>query len=174
MSSTAGTDPSTGFVPCARHPKVQTALRCSSCGTPICPDCMVPAAVGNKCPDCARLPRSARVVLKPSKALAAIGASFGVGTVAGALIGAFGAAFSLGFFSFIVGWGVGVLCGRVVVSASGHHRSSTAGWIAVSGAVWCYVVAAGVFAYDYGVGIRAGIQIIGLAIAAYFAYREAT
>ena len=135
---------------------------------------MVPAAVGNKCPDCARLPRSARVVLKPSKALAAIGASFGVGTVAGALIGAFGAAFSLGFFSFIVGWGVGVLCGRVVVSASGHHRSSTAGWIAVGGAVWCYVVAAGVFAYDYGVGVRAGIQIIGLAIAAYFAYREAT
>jgi hypothetical protein len=135
---------------------------------------MVPAAVGNKCPDCARLPRSARVVLKPSKALATIGASLGVGTVAGALIGAFGLAFGLGLFSFIVGWGVGVLCGRVVVAASGHHRSPTAGWIAVSGAVWCYAVAAAVFAYDYGYGVRAGIQIIGLAIAAYFAYQEAS
>jgi hypothetical protein len=135
---------------------------------------MVPAAVGNKCPDCARLPRSARVVLRPSRALAALGAALGVGTVAGALIGAAGSQFGLGLFSFILGWGVGVLCGRAVVAASGHHRSSTAGWIAVAGAVWCYVVAAGVFAYDYGAGVRAGIQIIGLAIAAYFAYQEAT
>ncbi len=38
---------------CARHPDVQTRLACSSCDTPICPDCGREAAVGFKCPDCA-------------------------------------------------------------------------------------------------------------------------
>lgn len=40
-------------VPCARHPKVQTRLRCSRCGTPICPQCAVRTPVGLRCPDCA-------------------------------------------------------------------------------------------------------------------------
>lgn len=38
---------------CARHPDVETRLRCSSCDTPICPDCGREAAVGFKCPECA-------------------------------------------------------------------------------------------------------------------------
>ena len=40
-------------VPCARHPKIQTRLRCSRCGTPICPQCAVRTPVGLRCPDCA-------------------------------------------------------------------------------------------------------------------------
>jgi len=38
---------------CARHPEVTTRLTCSSCGTPICPDCAVEAAISYQCPDCA-------------------------------------------------------------------------------------------------------------------------
>ncbi|HRA47195.1 MAG TPA: B-box zinc finger protein [Thermomicrobiales bacterium] len=44
---------STGEVPCARHPKTLTRLRCSKCGTPICPLCAVRTPVGLRCPDCA-------------------------------------------------------------------------------------------------------------------------
>jgi len=40
--------------PCATHPSTTTRLRCSSCETPICPDCAREAAVGYKCPACAR------------------------------------------------------------------------------------------------------------------------
>lgn len=43
----------TDDVPCARHPKTQTRLRCSRCGTPICPQCAVRTPVGLRCPDCA-------------------------------------------------------------------------------------------------------------------------
>lgn len=39
---------------CTQHPSVQTRLRCSACETPICPDCAREAAVGYKCPPCAR------------------------------------------------------------------------------------------------------------------------
>lgn len=43
---------------CSRHPSVETSLTCSSCGTPICPDCSVPAPVGIKCPECSRHART--------------------------------------------------------------------------------------------------------------------
>lgn len=38
---------------CARHPEIETRLRCSACDTPICVECGRSAAVGFKCPDCA-------------------------------------------------------------------------------------------------------------------------
>lgn len=41
---------------CYRHPGRETAVSCSNCGRPICPDCMVYAAVGIKCPECAGQP----------------------------------------------------------------------------------------------------------------------
>ena len=40
---------------CPRHPGIATRLRCSKCGTPICPRCMVETPVGYRCPTCAGL-----------------------------------------------------------------------------------------------------------------------
>jgi membrane associated rhomboid family serine protease len=39
---------------CYRHPSRETGVACSSCGRPICPDCMTPTPVGMRCPECAR------------------------------------------------------------------------------------------------------------------------
>src|SRR3954468_13687066 len=39
---------------CYRHPDRETGVSCSSCGGPICPDCMTPTPVGMRCPECAR------------------------------------------------------------------------------------------------------------------------
>lgn len=39
---------------CYRHPDRETLLSCSSCERPICTSCMTQAAVGMRCPDCAR------------------------------------------------------------------------------------------------------------------------
>jgi membrane associated rhomboid family serine protease len=49
-ASAAGTATQT----CYRHPNRVTGVSCSSCGRPICPDCMTPTPVGMRCPDCAR------------------------------------------------------------------------------------------------------------------------
>jgi membrane associated rhomboid family serine protease len=39
---------------CYRHPNRETGVSCSSCGRPICPDCMTPSPVGMRCPECMR------------------------------------------------------------------------------------------------------------------------
>src|SRR4051794_25324598 len=38
---------------CYRHPNRETGVSCSSCGKPICPECMTPTPVGMRCPECA-------------------------------------------------------------------------------------------------------------------------
>lgn len=37
---------------CYRHPGVRTGVRCTRCGRPICPECMIEAPVGYQCPEC--------------------------------------------------------------------------------------------------------------------------
>ena len=37
---------------CYRHPNRETGVSCSNCGRPICHECMTPAAVGFRCPEC--------------------------------------------------------------------------------------------------------------------------
>src|SRR5688500_13186751 len=39
---------------CYRHPDRETGVSCSSCGRPICTDCMIPTSVGMRCPECAK------------------------------------------------------------------------------------------------------------------------
>ena len=69
---------------CYRHPKTETAVRCSSCGRPICTDCMVFAPVGIKCPECAGVPT--RIKKATTRARGAAGTGTGV-VVTKALIG---------------------------------------------------------------------------------------
>ena len=72
---------------CTYHPNVRTRLRCSKCGTPICPRCAVETPVGFRCPECAAvrgLPtyRTDRSTLVKS-ALIGIGAALVVGVLWG-------------------------------------------------------------------------------------------
>ena len=39
---------------CYRHPGRDTAVACSMCARPICPDCMISTPVGMRCPECAQ------------------------------------------------------------------------------------------------------------------------
>jgi hypothetical protein len=159
---------------CYRHPSRETAVSCSDCGRPICPDCMVYSAVGIKCPECAKLPRSALVTLKPNRAARALLAAF-----LGGLGMAFGIVLLQGvglFFALIMGYLIGIGMGELVLWASGRFRGSATGWIAIGGCIWAYAAPYLLFyGADLGDVARSGsaaFVVLGAAIAGYVAYQR--
>jgi membrane associated rhomboid family serine protease len=61
---------------CYRHPRNETAVTCSTCGRPICPECMVFAPVGIKCPECAGLPSGTQKAAVKARSYANLGTDF--------------------------------------------------------------------------------------------------
>lgn len=99
---------------CAKHPKVETLIKCASCGTPICDQCMVLSPVGYKCRSCGGGQNS--VLERPSAAQAL--AACAVGLLGGALAGAFLG--SIGFFSLFLSPLYGRFVGTVMLKVSGR------------------------------------------------------
>ncbi|GAB4249368.1 MAG: hypothetical protein Kow00129_10150 [Thermoleophilia bacterium] len=126
-------------VPCANHRDRLTMVRCSDCGKPICPDCMVFSPVGAKCRECARLPKSARLSLRPERAVRAIAASLAAGTAIGFfyyfLLGSTGFL----FFIFFLAVGIGYLVGEATLRAAGYYRGRETALIAAAGTVWAFL-----------------------------------
>ena len=87
MTELANIFPSSGPVPCADHPDVETRLRCSRCGKPICPRCAVRTPVGMRCPDCAGT--RATIVADRAGTLTAAVAGLAVATAVGIAWGFF-------------------------------------------------------------------------------------
>ena len=165
---------------CANHPGRLTYVSCSACGKPLCPDCMVYSAVGIKCGDCARMPRSSRVTLKQGRLLKAVAAGLGAGTAIG-----FAYYFILGtigffFFFFFVAAGIGYVVGEAVVRASGHYRGLQTAVVAALSTVWAFLippVVAGFLSFGvswnvvvFSVSGRGVINWVVMAVAAYLAW----
>jgi hypothetical protein len=136
---------------------------------------MVYGAVGIKCPECARLPRSALVRLKPSRAAGAIAAAIGAGAAMGVgILLLQGAGL---FFALILGWLIGIGMGELVLAASGRFRGPQTGWIAAGGAIWAYLVPYLLYlGVDFGAVAdslaRAPFVVLGAGIGAYVAYQR--
>jgi hypothetical protein len=125
---------------CAYHPGRLTMVTCNACGKPLCPDCMVFSAVGIKCRECARMPRSARVTLKSGRLLRAVGAGLGAGTAVG-----FAYYYILGrigffFLFFFVAAGIGYVVGESVLRASGHYRGLQTAIVAALSTLWAFLL----------------------------------
>lgn len=124
---------------CARHPEVETYLRCQTCDTPICPRCLIQTPVGAKCPDCAKVQRSVvyQVSLQHYLRGAAAGAVAGVGV--GILWGLlFPPRFGfMSFFALFAGALAGYAIGEAISRAANRRR----GWGLVAVAVGCVVLA---------------------------------
>lgn len=103
--------PDTSEQPCACGSKIQTRLRCSRCGKPICPRCMVSSPVGYRCPQCSRGQRS--VVYDPS--VSGLIKAAGVGLIVSAAIGFFWGSYpSWGFYmALLMGFGVAEAIAKV-------------------------------------------------------------
>ncbi|CCF83781.1 B-box zinc finger protein [Nitrolancea hollandica] len=74
---------------CTYHPNVRTRLRCSKCGTPICPRCAVETPVGFRCPECAAIRGLPTYRTSTGSLLKAVLIGLGVALATGALWGFF-------------------------------------------------------------------------------------
>lgn len=101
---------------CPRHPNVETNLRCASCGTLICPKCLVQTPVGMKCRECGLQRGGTLFTMLPHRAAAAGAAAIALGAAAG-----FGVSF-LGWFALLVGVAFGSFSGEMIMRASGRKR----------------------------------------------------
>lgn len=100
---------------CARHPREETAISCASCGTPICPRCMVSTPVGMKCPDCGKVKNSVLFKVSPGR-LALAGITAVAAGMAAALIG------KIGCFVIFLSIPYGYFAGSMILKASGMKR----------------------------------------------------
>jgi hypothetical protein len=126
---------------CAKHPTVETVLRCGRCETPICPRCLVQTPVGARCRDCANVRTLPTIDVSPTFFARGLGA----GIVAGALVGAIwgyatqGAGFA-GFFLIFIAIGIGWAVGEAVSAATNRKRAAALQGCAVLGVVVAYLV----------------------------------
>jgi hypothetical protein len=165
---------------CANHPGRLTMVSCSGCGKPLCPDCMVYSAVGIKCRDCAKMPRSSRVTLTQWRLVRAAAAGLGAGTAVGFayyyILGAIG----FFFLFFFVAAGIGYLVGEAIRRASGYYQGVQTALIAVLSTAWAFVFPPVVAAFaSFGVSwdvivfslsSRGVINWVIMAVAGYLAW----
>jgi hypothetical protein len=131
--------PELGEIPCANHPNRLTGVRCSNCGKPICPDCMVFSPVGVKCRECARLPKSALVRMRSERWVMAVAAALGAGTVLGFAYYTLLSGVGFFFFAFFLAAGIGALVGEAVFRASGYYRGLETAVLAAGGTIWAFI-----------------------------------
>ncbi|MDQ7844630.1 MAG: B-box zinc finger protein [Armatimonadota bacterium] len=115
---------------CARHPDVETGLTCVSCGTPICPDCMVQTPVGMKCPTCGTAPLPRIYQVGPGALAAAVVVAGALGMLAGGIL----FVWRLGVLAIFLGPFVGGLIGEAASRAAGWKRGRT---MATAAAIAC-------------------------------------
>ena len=126
---------------CARHPKVETNLRCGKCEAPICHKCSVQTPVGARCPDCAKRTRLPVFQVSKTGYLKALG--IGVATAA-----VFGIVWGL-IVPYLLGYGyLLILLGAYIISelmnkALNHKRGRGLQIIAGGCTILCYVFAIG-------------------------------
>lgn len=122
---------------CVNHPATETRLACSNCGDPICTRCMRQAAVGQKCPRCARSPRRARALGKPVHYVKAIGLGLPAAVAGGLLLNLLlqRAGFGAVILPAVLGFGIGRLVGWAAAGQSQQPFLTIAVVLAVVGAV---------------------------------------
>ncbi|MBC7645136.1 MAG: hypothetical protein H7123_08415 [Thermoleophilia bacterium] len=156
---------------CYRHPNRETALSCIDCERPICTDCARTGAVGLKCPECAKMPRTALARIPRRKLVIAIVVGVAVSIVAGVVHTAVGGV--VGFLGLITAWFLGMGIGEVMRRAAGGFRDPLLGYWAAGCAAVGFLLLPALLLINGANPARMVFAAIYAAIAAFSAYRRA-
>lgn len=137
---------------CKYHTSTETLLRCGKCDTPICGRCVIPAPVGTRCRDCARLRKLPMFEVSPAYYARAIVAGSVLAVLLGTAYGVFAhALFRIPYFGLVLIAGIGYVMGRGISAAVNRKRGKG-----------LKVVAAGLTISSYGLGsVFIGINLFG-------------
>ena len=133
-------------IECARHRNVQTTLRCGRCDTPICPQCLVHAAVGIRCLDCGRPQRLPTFDVSPGRLALALAVSIGTGVVGGVATAFVAVIFAytgipFGFLAPLAAFaGLGMLVGELTSRATNRKQGGQLKIVALLGVLAALVV----------------------------------
>jgi len=156
---------------CARHPQVETGLRCGRCGTLICPRCLVQSPVGSRCPDCANLRTLPMLEVTPVFLARGIAAAVAAGGVIGVIWGSLGARGFVGFFLIFIAMGIGYAVAAAVSAATNRKRARTLQYIAAGGVIFAYLVH-NLVAYNALIVQNDVWGLLAAAFGAYWAYQR--
>lgn len=156
---------------CARHPQVETPLRCGRCETPICPRCLVQTPVGARCRDCAGVTRLPTYNVGPAILLKGLGAGLVAGAATGAAWGYLlpGGRFSIGFFSLIIGVAIGYAISEAIAAVTNRRIAPPLGLIGILAAIVAYSARNAVIGLPLLPQNDIGGYIV-VAVAAFFAW----
>lgn len=143
-------------VTCLRHPDTETMLRCSTCGDPICPKCMVIAPVGVRCPSCVNYEHNPLVHIQTPYLVRGVAGGVGAGIAAGIILGLFLP--FIGFFTLIIWAGTGYLIGQATSVAANRSRAKPLQYVAGGSAVLAFAIAS-------VLGVTTLFALIGLVLA---------
>jgi B-box zinc finger len=152
---------------CARHPETETALRCQSCETAICPRCMVQSPVGAKCPGCARVMKSPIYNLNTAQFLKSAGMALLGGIGMGIAWAYLLVGFSFGLLSILFGAGLGYAFTRILEWASGRKRGPVMIALAVAGIALAWGITVPINGFEI-----ARYGLVAAAIGVYFSYQN--
>ncbi len=107
---------------CAKHLEVETTLRCSKCGKPICPRCMFQTQVGARCRECAQLRRLPIYTVSPGYYLRAAGVALGMVVATGFMWNLLRQIFFFPFLNVVLAAGIGFAIGEVMSRSVNRKR----------------------------------------------------
>lgn len=136
-----GAPAETDLTYCARHPQVETALRCGRCGTLICPRCLVQSPVGSRCPACANVSKIPTLDVKPLFALRGLAAAVATGLAVGGVWGFItsGRGGFAGFFIIFIAMGIGYAMAEAISIATNRKLGTALQACAIAGCVLAYL-----------------------------------
>jgi hypothetical protein len=156
---------------CATHPEVETTLRCSKCGKPICPMCLVQTPVGARCPDCARLRKLPTFRISTRHLLIAVATGLGMAIVYGLIWGLISSFLDFFYLNLLLAAGSGYAIGEVISLSVNRKRGLKLAVIAGIAVAISYLISVfppwgDTFAFSI---LRLVLDLVGVAIGIYIA-----
>lgn len=148
---------------------METALRCASCDTPICPGCAQDAPIGMRCPSCAAPDGSGGLRRRPEQVRAAVAWAVGGAVLGGGVLGVLDGTIRL--FPLLTAFIVGMVIGGRVKAAASGNTVDVVRWTATAGGAGAAVVAEVVQMAAFGGSLDlGGWTLLRIAVAGFAAW----